>query len=321
MTTDNHAQAKLKFKLPSGLEFEAEGSPEFVSGERDTFLKLAAATGFPCDTAVPRLSAGPGGEMPQKKSLSPSQKTACFRAHGAGSTSPQSHTDTQNQRTQPGSISVSAEHTDPQKIHNRRTASEYSHFQQSDTRQEESASPVPTRQAPDGFDEIAGNTGIIPFISKNTPDHEGSLNNDAQLAPGGQTPVCPTPNHPMPDYPQNDPGANPGLGHWEQISLIKDNLIILKARHSGFEAGDCALVLLAGARILLRKNSQTALELAKELRKSGYAKGRLDRILQSEIIQGRITSVGTKRSRFYALTGSGLARASRIAEHMAAATL
>ncbi len=282
----NTAAVKLKFKLPSGLEFEAEGPLDFVTKERGNFLSMITVEGEKTS-----LSPAFGGvTLPpskQDKRYIPSAANPAKQTIGRGTAALNTQTEPEEDDIEP----EAEDDTEPQTAKGR-----YGFNANETARSEQRANVVLPKTGPDTF----GGTGAA-----------GSLDL-------GESPAAKTP---LPDYPLNDYGANPGLGQWERITLIKDNTVILKSRQAGFEAGDCALVLLAGARILLKKNAQTALELAKALRRSGYIKGRLDRILQNEMAQGRITSQGTKRSRQYSLTGSGLARASRIAEHMATASL
>ena len=86
-------------------------------------------------------------------------------------------------------------------------------------------------------------------------------------------------------------------------------------------AQEGALLLLAGARVLLKQPACKALNLSRALKKSGFDEGRLDRLLAADIKNGHITSEGSKHSRTYRLTNEGFARSFVLAEKLGAETL
>jgi len=114
--------------------------------------------------------------------------------------------------------------------------------------------------------------------------------------------------------PPQHPGFEPGI--WKTLMESRDNLFYLKTRYPQTEPHDAALMILATWTELGKKGTVEALKLAKSLKKSGFVKGRLDRIMAQEISQQRIISTGTKRARRYQLTAEGLARAHYLAQDL-----
>lgn len=102
---------------------------------------------------------------------------------------------------------------------------------------------------------------------------------------------------------------------WEKL-LKEDGDTLCLRRKTKLSAQEVALVLLAGARVLLKKPAYPALELARSLKACGIAGGRLDRLLSAEIQAGRLVGEGTKRSRTYKLSNEGFARAFTLAEKL-----
>ena len=102
---------------------------------------------------------------------------------------------------------------------------------------------------------------------------------------------------------------------WERLFKEDGSLLILRQKVK-LTPQDLTLLLLAAARVLLKKQAYSALELSKSFRLCGGAKGRLDRFLTSELQSGRILATGSKRSRTYHLSEEGFARAFVIAEKL-----
>ncbi len=102
---------------------------------------------------------------------------------------------------------------------------------------------------------------------------------------------------------------------WERL-LREDEGILVLRRRTKLSMAEIAEILIAGARILLKKEGYSALELAKSLKASGIEGGRLDRALSSEIQNGRLIAQGSKRSRTYRLSEEGFARALIMAEKL-----
>ena len=103
---------------------------------------------------------------------------------------------------------------------------------------------------------------------------------------------------------------------WEQL-LKEDGEIVVLRRKMRLSAAEAASLLVAGARVLLKKPDYPALHLSQSMRKSGFDEGRLDRILAPEIRNGHLASDGSKRSRTYRLTNEGFAKAFVLAEKLA----
>lgn len=114
--------------------------------------------------------------------------------------------------------------------------------------------------------------------------------------------------------------AFPALRLWERI-LKEDGEIVLLRRKMRLTPQDAASLLIAGARVLLKKPAYGALELSRSMKKSGFNEGRLDRLLAPLVRNGHLLSDGTKRGRTYQLTNEGFARSFVLAEKLAAETL
>lgn len=102
---------------------------------------------------------------------------------------------------------------------------------------------------------------------------------------------------------------------WEKLLKEDEDTLILR-RKAKLTSQEVAALVLAGARVLLKKPAYPALELARSLKACGIEGGRLDRLLAGEIQAGRIVGEGTKRSRTYKLTPQGFARAFTLAEKL-----
>lgn len=103
---------------------------------------------------------------------------------------------------------------------------------------------------------------------------------------------------------------------WEQLLKEEGDIVVLR-RKMRLSAAEAASLLIAGARVLLKKPNYPALHLSQSMRKSGFDEGRLDRILAPEIRNGHLASAGSKRSRTYRLTNEGFAKAFVLAEKLA----
>lgn len=111
--------------------------------------------------------------------------------------------------------------------------------------------------------------------------------------------------------------AFPAKRLWETLLKEEGGEVILR-RKMRLEPQEAALLLLAGARVLLNQAECKALSLSQMLQKSGFTNaGRLDRLLQQEANNGYVQSEGIKRGRVYRLTNAGFARAFVLAEKLA----
>ena len=122
--------------------------------------------------------------------------------------------------------------------------------------------------------------------------------------PAAQQPVVTLPS----------PSVHTELYLWEQLLKEDDSTLVLR-RKAKLTPQETAALLIAGARVLLKKRSYPALELARSLKECGIA-GRLDRLLASEIQAGRMVGEGSKRSRTYRLTDEGFTKAFVLAEKL-----
>lgn len=103
---------------------------------------------------------------------------------------------------------------------------------------------------------------------------------------------------------------------WERILREEGNVVVFRKRHK-LSIQESVILVLAGARVLLRKQPCSALEISRALKLSNInMNGRLDRLLAGEIQQGYLSSEGIKRSRVYSLTDKGMARAFILAEKL-----
>jgi uncharacterized protein (DUF849 family) len=104
-------------------------------------------------------------------------------------------------------------------------------------------------------------------------------------------------------YPKIDTQA------WQKILETKGDLLIIKVKNPDISVSQSALMIVAGSRFFLDSDRVSALTLSKSLKRSGYLKGRLDRIIAPEIKNGHIIASGTKRNRGYQSTQKGLFKA------------
>ena len=104
-----------------------------------------------------------------------------------------------------------------------------------------------------------------------------------------------------------------GTRLWEEILTQEGDLLYLR-RKLRLSADEAALIILAGGKEILAQEACSALRLARSLEKSGFETGRLDRLLAPATKLGFIESRGSRRSRAYTLTPSGLAHAFVLAE-------
>lgn len=115
--------------------------------------------------------------------------------------------------------------------------------------------------------------------------------------------LTPSEKDPAPPGKQKEPG--PGQA-WNSLIETKNGLIILKYKNPGLKAGEAALLLMAAERQLKGSPGISAIALSKAVKASGYAPGRLDRLLAKAVREGSITASGTKRNRAYQITDKGL---------------
>lgn len=93
---------------------------------------------------------------------------------------------------------------------------------------------------------------------------------------------------------------------WSALADDKNGLTILKNKHLGLKAGAAALLILAAEAQLKGSRELSAIALSKAVKTSGYAPGRLDRVLAKALKEGLVKASGTKRNRAYQITDRGL---------------
>ena len=102
---------------------------------------------------------------------------------------------------------------------------------------------------------------------------------------------------------------------WEKLLKEDGNTLILRHK-TKLTPQEISTIILAGARVLLKKQDYPALELARSLKACHINEGRLDRLLAGEILAGRMKAQGNKRSRTYSLSNEGFAKAFVLAEKL-----
>ncbi len=171
---------------------------------------------------------------------------------------------------------------------------------------------------------IGKKAGAAPHLSKIEPAalRSFSTSTPTRVAPAALPPLSPLPpaqravnNRPMQQEETPADQAFPALRLWERL-LKEDGDIVLLRKKMRLSPQEAALLLLAGARVLLKKPAYTALHLSRSMKKSGFSEGRLDRLLAQEIKNGHLNCDGSKRSRSYRLTNEGFARAYVLAEKL-----
>lgn len=102
---------------------------------------------------------------------------------------------------------------------------------------------------------------------------------------------------------------NPEQPDWSTLADTQNGLTILRNKHPHLKSGEAALILLAAKRQLNGTQEAGALTLSKAIKASGYAPGRIDRLLAKATREGLVKAAGTKRNRTYHITNKGLERA------------
>jgi hypothetical protein len=103
---------------------------------------------------------------------------------------------------------------------------------------------------------------------------------------------------------------------WQDMVNIQDNVVVLKTKMPNMTPSQAILLILAIAQNILQINSYSALHLSKSLKKSGFLRGRIDRLIYPELKNGTALATGTKRNRAYQLTSQGVSKAFVIAQRM-----
>ncbi len=104
---------------------------------------------------------------------------------------------------------------------------------------------------------------------------------------------------------------------WNKVTESEGDHLRLKIKSPRISPAEAALTLIAANRAANQTESMSAITLSKALKSSGYEPARLDRLLSTEIREGRITASGTKRNRTYQITQKGLEKAHKAIQAMA----
>ncbi|MGB2579362.1 hypothetical protein AAIR98_001281 [Elusimicrobium simillimum] len=105
---------------------------------------------------------------------------------------------------------------------------------------------------------------------------------------------------------------------WNNALRIEGDLVIIRRKFKLLSPSLAALIIVAGAKVLLKESAYPALKLAKSMKLSGFMEGadRLDRLTAVEVKQGTLAFEGTKRNRAYKVSDEGFARAFVLAEKL-----
>ena len=117
---------------------------------------------------------------------------------------------------------------------------------------------------------------------------------------------------------QKTPLKTPSGEVWDKVAYGDGENIIIRRKSKLIKPQIAALIVLGAAKVLVEKDTLSALELAKSLKLSGYLKEgqRLDRLLEKEIKEGLISYEGSKRTRLYRISATGQAKAYNWAEKL-----
>ena len=103
---------------------------------------------------------------------------------------------------------------------------------------------------------------------------------------------------------------------WETLFKEDGDTLVLR-RKAKLPIAQAALLLVAGAQVLLKKPAYSALELARSLKACHiHLEGRLDRLLATELQTGHLVAQGAKRSRTYQTSPEGFTKAFVLAEKL-----
>lgn len=269
---------KLRIKLKTGEEFEAEGSLDFIERQKEAFLKIIKTSVY--TETVQNVGYGQKTVPEAAATYTHSKEAETFNSSGVnpkagdeGGASPQ--TDSNIIKTPKENIQKYSPKTDIWGVPKISSAPTY-------IKEEENPAG---KYRPAYF-------GKMPLIKP----HERK----------------------KPAKPTEAPIPKPEGSVWERIAYPEGEYIIIRRKDKNLTAADAALIILGAAKIFRNASKMSALELSKSLKLSGYLKGneRLDRILAPEIKDSRLVYEGSKRNRDYMITQSGTAKAYTAAERV-----
>ncbi len=269
---------KLRIKLKTGEEFEAEGSLDFIEQQKEAFLKIIKTSVY--TETVQNISC-------EQKTI-PEPATVYTRPKETEAFNSQEI----NHKAGHG-VSFASQ-TDNSIIQN----------------------PKENVQKYSPKTDIWGTPKIsaAPIYIKDEENPAGKY----RPAYFGKMPQIKTHERKKPAKPTEAPIPKPEGSVWERIAYPEGEYIIIRRKDKSLNAADAALIILGAAKIFRNASKMSALELSKSLKLSGYLKEneRLDRILAPEIRDSRLVYEGSKRNRDYMITQSGTAKAYTAAERV-----
>ena len=276
-TNQQNQKVKLRLRLKSGEEFEAEGALSFVLAQKNEFLTNTNPTFKPKTAPIPAY-------LPENNTLPQQQaENSDIPEISANNTTPDSAQNPQNfQNTMPIQQPETTEYTTQRLV----KPEEYNlHIpairrRKTQNPQQEMLPLGDNNSATTATDNFTANTSAItqqPLESKWQIDEK----------------------------------------IWSKIAYLDGTDIVLRRKIKDLKPNLAALIILAAAKMLAGITKMSALELSKSLRLSGYMKGgeRLDRIIAPEIKAGTLFFEGSKRNRWYIISHTGTAKAYTAAEH------
>ena len=166
-----------------------------------------------------------------------------------------------------------------------------------------------------GKDKLSARTAA----SEPRPNAAALYQTQNNTSPSAFEPISNTPVSPQESMPSALPTtAQTTSAHylWERL-LREDGKYVYLRRKYKVDPVENVCLLLAGARVLLKRGEMSALDLSRCLKESKITlPGRLDRVVGGYIKQGYLVCEGAKRSRTYKLTDSGFAHAFVVAEKL-----
>lgn len=269
---------KLRIKLKTGEEFEAEGSLDFIEQQKEAFLKIIKTSAY--TEIVQNIGYGQKIVPETAATCTHSKEAEIFNSSGVN--------------PKAGDADDATPQTDSNII----------------------KTPKENIQKYSPKTDIWGVPKIsaAPIYVKDEENPAGKY----RPAYFGKMPQIRHHERKKPVKPTETPIPKPEGSVWERIAYPEGEYIIIRRKDKSLTAADAALIILGAAKIFRNASKMSALELSKSLKLSGYLKGneRLDRILAPEIKDSRLVYEGSKRNRDYMITQSGTAKAYTAAERV-----
>lgn len=269
---------KLRIKLKTGEEFEAEGSLDFIERQKEAFLKIIKTSLY--TETVQNISCEQKTIPTNTEDYYPHKETEVFNS------SEINREDKQGEKTLP------------------------------QTERRENLTPKENPQKYSPKTDIWGVPKISAAqVYVQDEDNPADKYRPAYF---GKIPKIKTYERKKPAKPAEAPIPRPEGSVWERIAYPEGEYIIIRRKDKSLTAANAALIILGAAKIFRNASKMSALELSKSLKLSGYMKEneRLDRILAPEIRDSRLVYEGSKRNRDYMITQSGTAKAYTAAERV-----